>query len=68
MPVTVTHRYVGLGIPFVFHWSLFSFCGHVSIPTIVEGIHQEKTKKKETRYRACDPSPPFHTHSSGILN
>lgn len=67
MLISVTHNYVGLGIPFVFHWKLFTFCGHFSIPTIVEVTYQEKTKK-ETGYRACDPSPPFHTHSSGILN
>lgn len=49
---------MGLDIPFVFHWKLFSFCGYFSIPTIAEDTHQEETKK-ETGYRACDPSPPF---------
>lgn len=46
MPISVTHSYVGLGIPFVFHWKLFTFCGHFSIPTIVEDTYQKKPKKE----------------------
>lgn len=66
--ISITSSYVRLRIPFVFLWKWFSFCGHFSIPTIGEYTYQEKTKKKETGYRVCDPSLPFHTNSSGILN